>query len=89
MNIKIRLKNPLLIIQIVVGAALTLMSHYSISPDSITTWSSLGHLVLAFLKNPVSIAMFAWYVWTAINDPTTSGAGDSAQALSYTELKKD
>lgn len=86
MNLKIRSKNLLLIVQIVVGAVLMLMSHYSITPDSLTTWGSVGHTLMALVKNPVAIVTFIWYIWAAINDPTTSGASDSDRAKSYTEL---
>ena len=37
----------------------------------------------------IVIAIIIVSVWNAINDPTTSGLGDSANALTYSSPKKD
>jgi phi LC3 family holin len=54
-----------------------------------TTWAALGGILLEAIKNPVIVVAVIVSVWNAVNDPTTAGLGDSSQALTYKEPKKE
>ena len=54
-----------------------------------TTWAALGDALLQAVKNPVILVSVLVSVWNAINDPTTKGLSDSAQALTYDKPKEE
>ena len=49
----------------------------------------LGGLILSAIKNPYVLVLVLVSVYNAINDPTTSGLGDSKRALTYQKPRKD
>lgn len=88
LNLKVRLKNPVFWVQIGSAIVLTALTYNAMQPCDLTTWQGLGQLLLGTVKNPYLLGMCAVSVWSAINDPTTAGMGDSTQAMKYTEPKK-
>ena len=54
-----------------------------LSWDDMTTWGALGDLLIGAVKNPVIVVSVLVSVWNAVNDPTTAGFTDSAQAMTY------
>lgn len=49
---------------------------------------ALWDLIVQAVSNPVIVFAVIVSVWNAINDPTTSGLSDSANALTYSTPKK-
>ena len=86
-NWKIRFKNPIFIIQILLAIITPMLAYFGLAWEEMTTWASIGTLLWDAVKNPVVVVAVLVSVWNAVNDPTTSGVGDSAQALTYTEPK--
>lgn len=82
-NVKVRMKNPLFCVQIVGAAVLTALGYYNMNPSDLTTWQGVGELIVGVAMNPFLLCSVAWSAWCAFNDPTTAGATDSPQALTY------
>lgn len=87
MNLKVRLKNPVFILQIVLAVLTPILAYAGITASDITTWGKLGELLFNAISNPYVLGLVAVSVWNAINDPTTKGIKDSISALSYTQPK--
>lgn len=87
-NLKVRLKNPVFIAQIILAILTPILAYAGLTMQDITTWKTLGDLIMNALCNPYVLGLVGVSVWNAINDPTTKGVGDSANALLYDELNK-
>lgn len=87
-NWKIRIKNPIWWAQMLLAVLTPILAYAGLTTSDITTWAALGELLLGAISNPYVLGMVLVSVWNAVNDPTTSGITDSAQALTYTEPKK-
>ena len=85
MNLKVRMKNPYFWIG-VVGVILTAMG---ISPEMLTSWGAVWEAIVNLLQNPFMIGSVIIALVGIFVDPTTAGIGDSTQALTYTQPKKD
>ena len=83
LNLKVRFKNPLFIVQLVMAVLLPILAHLGITVEDLTTWSVLWSALLEAVKSPYVIGLIIVSVWNALNDPTTKGFGDSEQALTY------
>lgn len=88
-NWKVRFKNPIFIVQLVLAVITPILAYFGLAWEDMTTWASIGTLLLDAVKNPVVVVAVLVSVWNAVNDPTTSGVGDSAEALTYTAPKSD
>lgn len=84
-NIPVRLKNP----WFWVGLAGIILTAMGISPEMLTSWDILWENIKALLTNPFMLGSVALSVLGVFVDPTTSGVGDSKQAMTYTTPKKD
>lgn len=83
MNIKVRIRNPVFWLQIIVGAFVTALAYAGLTAADITTWGSLLDVIIGTVKNPYCLFLIASNIWNALNDPTTSGLTDSDRAKSY------
>lgn len=88
MNWKIRIKNPVWWVQIILAILTPILAYAGLSAQDLTTWNTLGTLILDALKNPYVLSLVAVSVWNACNDPTSSGVTDSTLAKSYTSVNK-
>lgn len=88
-NWRVRIKNPIWWAQMLLAVLTPILAYAGLTTSDITTWAALGELLLGAISNPYVLGMVLVSVWNAINDPTTSGITDSAQALTYTKPKKD
>lgn len=86
-NWKVRLVNPVFWVQIVAAVVLPILAYLGLSWEDMTSWSALWGIFVEAVQNPVILASVVVSVWNAINDPTTKGLKDSAQAMTYTEPK--
>ena len=78
MNWKVRLRNPVFWVQIVVSAFAAVLA----------TWESVGALLCNAVRNPYCLFLVLSSVWNAVNDPTTTGLTDSERARQYTIPQK-
>lgn len=87
LNLKIRLKNPIFIAQIILAILTPILAYKGLTAQDITTWAKLGKLLLEAISNPYTVSLVAVSLFNAINDPTTTGISDSQQALTYKMAK--
>lgn len=88
MNWKIRIKNPVWWVQMILAILTPILAYAGLSAQDLTTWNTLGTLILDALKNPYVLSLVAVSVWNACNDPTSSGVTDSALVKSYLSVNK-
>lgn len=82
-NWKIRFKNPVFYAQIILAILTPILAYMGITAQDLTSWSYLGQVLINAVSNPYVLALVVVSIWNAVNDPTTSGVTDSAQALNY------
>ena len=88
-NWKVRLKNPVFWVGLAVAIVLPILTSLGMSWEDMTSWAALGSALLQAVKNPVILVSVLVSVWNLINDPTTKGLSDSAQALTYDKPKEE
>lgn len=81
-NWKIRIKNPYFWL----GLCSVIIAASGISPESITSWTMIGDVLLDFISNPFAVISVIVAIIGVILDPTTAGVSDSARALTYQNL---
>ena len=84
MNWKIRIKNPVFWAQIALGAFATALAYAGLTAADMTTWAGVWQIIKATAANPYCLFLIGCNVWSALNDPTTSGLTDSDRAKAYT-----
>ena len=89
MNLKVRFKNPVFIVQLILAVLTPILAYMGLTVEDLTTWQMLGKVLLDALSNPYVIGLIAVSVWNALNDPTTAGVTDSKQAMTYELPKKE
>ena len=87
MNFKIRFKNPIFIIQLLLAILTPILAYTGLTVQDITSWSILGKITLEAICNPYVLGLVAVSVWNALNDPTTTGIKDSDLAMTYNQPK--
>ena len=88
-NWRIRLKNPVFIVQIGMSIAMPISIYYGLSASDVTTWSVVFKTIGNAISNPFVIGTVIFSVYNTIKDPTTKGFGDSERALEYKVFKKN
>ncbi len=83
LNLRIRLKNPVFWVQVVTGAFAAMLAYAGLTAADLTSWGALLGVVQRTLTNPYCLFLIASNVWSALNDPTTSGLTDSDRAKRY------
>ena len=78
MNLKVRVKNPVFWVQIVLSILTPVLAYAGLTAQDLTTWSKVGELIVGAVSNPYVLSLVAVSVWNTLNDPTTKGLGDSA-----------
>lgn len=71
-----------------VGLGATVLAAMNVSPEMFTSWSLVWQEIVALFSNPFRLGCVVIAILGVINDPTTSGLGDSAQALTYHKPKE-
>lgn len=87
-NWKVRFKNPIFLAELAMAVLLPILTYMGLSWEDMTTWVALGSVFVEAVKNPVVVVSVIVSVWNAINDPTTAGLSDSANAMTYEVPKK-
>lgn len=83
-NWKVRLRNPIFIAQLILAIFTPILAYAGLTAQDITTWQTLGDLIMSALSNPYVLGLVVVSVWNAINDPTTPTPLDSDRAMEYT-----
>lgn len=86
-NWTVRLHNPVWWAEIVASIVLPLIVGVGMAWEDMTSWSTLGSVIVKALGNPVVVVSMLVSLYNTINDPTTKGVGDSTQALEYERPK--
>lgn len=87
LNFTVRFKNPQFWINLAVSVFGIILAYFGLNFSELTTWESIGHILIESVKNPVVVFAILACIWNALNDPTTKGLSDSKQALTYSEPK--
>ena len=87
MNLKVRFKNPVFIVQLILAILTPILAYAGLTLQDLTSWQALGEILLGAIQNPYVLGLIAVSVWNALNDPTTAGVTDSAQAMTYIKPK--
>ncbi len=89
MNLKVRFKNPVFIVQLILAILTPLLAYAGLTMQDLTSWAILGNMLLEAIKNPYILGLIVISVWNALNDPTTAGLKDSKQAMTYNKPKTE
>lgn len=87
MNLKVRFKNPVFIAQLILAILTPILAYAGLTVQDLTSWQALGEILLGAISNPYVLGLIVVSVWNALNDPSTAGITDSAQALTYDKPK--
>lgn len=87
MNLKVRFRNPIFIAQLILAILTPILAYAGLTVQDLTSWTALGKILFGAIKNPYVLGLIAVSVWNALNDPTTAGVTDSAQAMTYEKPK--
>lgn len=71
-----------------VGLGATILAAMNVSPEMFTSWALLWQEIVALFSNPFRLGCVVIAIMGVITDHTTSGIGDSTQALAYDKPKK-
>ena len=87
-NWKVRFNNPMFYVQLVLSIFTPILTYLGLTATDLTTWAKLGEVLVQAISNPYVLTLVIVSVYNALIDPTTSGFGDSEQALTYETPKK-
>ncbi len=87
-NWKIRLKNPIFYIQILMAIVSSVLAYMGITASEITSWQKLWEIICQALSNPYILFLSAISIYNSLIDPTTKGISDSKRAMTYDEPSK-
>lgn len=88
-NWTVRIKNPLWWAQMVCAVVLPILAYFGLAWEDMTSWASIGDLLVRAVQNPVVVVSVLVSVFNALTDPTTSGVNDSNRAMAYEVPHKD
>ena len=87
-NLKVRFKNPMFYIQLILSVLTPILTYLGLTATDLTTWAKLFDVLVQAISNPYVLSLVIVSVYNAFVDPTTSGFGDSKNALTYDKPKK-
>ncbi len=88
-NWKVRFKNPMFWIGIIVAVVATVFTQLGVSFKHVTSWADFLQLFVDAVSNPVVVVAVITAVYNAVIDPTTKGVRDSKDALKYDKPKEE
>ncbi|KIL46917.1 holin [Jeotgalibacillus alimentarius] len=88
-NWKVRFKSKEFWIRLIIAVFGPILAYFGLSIDDLTTWQSVGDLLINAVSNPAVIIAVILSVLNIFPDPTTAGLSDSKQALTYKAPRKD
>lgn len=89
-NWKVRFNknNVAFLARFAIAILMPVLAYQNLKLEDLTTFDTLGKLVIALISNPYLIGLTFVNAFNLIPDPTTAGFGDSAQALTYEAPKE-
>lgn len=86
-NWKVRFnkKNLTFILRFIGALGIPVLAYMGLRFEDITTWGSLGNVLLSFISNPFLIGLTIVNALNMTIDPTTKGLSDSERSLTYAE----
>lgn len=87
-NWKVRFKNPVFLFQLLLTAFAPILAYTGLSWEGLTTWQTLGELVVQAYSNPFLLGLVVIALYNQLTDPTTTGYADSSQARKYDKPKE-
>ena len=89
-NWKVRFnkKNVAFLARFAIAILMPVLAYQNLKLEDLTTFDTLGKLVIALISNPYLIGLTFVNAFNLIPDPTTAGFGDSTQALNYEAPKE-
>lgn len=88
-NWKVRFSNPVFYAQLILAILVPIIGYLGIRFEDLTTWVIVGDVLVQAISNPYVLALVVVSVGNALNDPTTKGLSDSAQARTYKKPRGD
>lgn len=67
----------------------TILASMGVSAEMFTSWSMVWDAIVGLVSNPFQLGCVVLAIVGVINDPTTSGIGDSTRALTYKTPNKE
>lgn len=89
LNLKVRARNPVFWFNVILGALTTALAYAGLTAADLTTWQGVIDVIKNTMSNPYCLGLVLVNIWNSLIDTTTSGFGDSTNAMSYTHPKKD
>lgn len=86
-NWKVRVKNPVWWVQVLLAIIAPVLSYFGFTPESMTSWNIVWDTLLRAVQNPYVIGLCIISFVNTLNDPTTKGICDSNDALKYDKPK--
>ena len=80
-NWKVRIKNPVFWANLAAAIILPILTYLGLNWSDMTTWAGLWNVITGAFSNPYCLFLVASNIWSALNDPTTSGISDSASRI--------
>ena len=87
MNLKVRFKNTVFIVQLILAILAPILTYAGLTFQDLTSWAILGKVLIEALQNPYVLGLITISIWNALNDPTTEGITDSKLAMTYDKPK--
>lgn len=89
-NWKVRFnkKNVAFLARFLMAILVPALAYLGYKAEDVTSWEAVGRILTQFISNPYLLILTAFNAFNMIPDPTTTGLGDSAQALEYTAPKE-
>lgn len=84
LNLKVRFNNWVFWVQIILAIVTPVATYFGITAQDLTTWAMVGDIIVKAVSNPFVVVSVIINIVAVLNDPTTSGLGDSVRALGYT-----
>lgn len=88
-NWQVRFRNPVFWFTLICAVASPALAGAGLVWSDMVTWDIVWQVAVQSVMNPVTFVAMLGAVWGVINDPTTSGASDSDQAMTYIEPRVD
>lgn len=85
-NWKLRVRSKAFWVGVAGVVVSPVLAYYGAKPEDLTTWKSVGQLVVETVKNPYLVGSIGFGLagfLGVITDPTTAGVADSDRALTY------
>ena len=89
-NWKVRFnkKNVAFLARFLMAILVPALAYLGYKAEDVNSWEAVGRILTQFISNPYLLVLTAFNAFNMIPDPTTTGLGDSAQALTYEAPKE-